>query len=257
MKRWKWKGLSMFAAMAAVLLLGRIDVSAAGVRDVFDAKYYAASYADLKALYGDDEEALFQHYMSCGLQEGRIANPVFDIAAYRGGYADLQAVFGDNWDAYADHYLTIGRAEGRTIGVKSEAEVQQAAQQAESARENAAYQAMIALKAQYPEGMHWTNDNYYGWNGGIYSGGYGCAGFAFMLSDAAFGKAPARMHYDFGSVRVGDIVRMNGDTHSVIILEVRDNSVIVAEGNYNSSIHWGREISKAALAAGDNVITRY
>lgn len=257
MKRWKWKGLSMFAVIAAVLLLGRLDVSAAGVRDVFDAKYYAASYADLKAVYGDNEEALFQHYMSRGLNEGRIAHPTFDIAAYRNGYADLQAVFGDNWDAYANHYLTSGIAEGRTIGVRSVSAAQQTVQQAESARESAVYQAMIALKAQYPEGMRWTNDDFRAWNGGIYSGGFGCAGFAFMLSDAAFGKAPARMHYDFGSVRAGDIVRMNGDTHSVIILEVRDNSVIVAEGNYNSSIHWGREISKAELAAGDNVITRY
>jgi len=55
-----------------------------------------------------------------------------------------------------------------------------------------AYYAMMNMKPSYPEGMPWTNDNFYAWKGGVYSGGYGCAGFAFILSDAAFGDLPAR-----------------------------------------------------------------
>lgn len=256
MKNWKWKVLSMLAAAAAVLMVGRLDVSAAGVRDVFDAEYYANSYADLKAAYGTDEEALFRHYITVGIKEGRSGSPVFDIVEYRNGYPDLQAVFGDNWDAYADHYLTAGKAEGRTIGVKAGAEQQNSNTQA--AATNSIYDAMIAMKAQFPEGMHWDNSNFYAWHGGIYSGGYGCAGFAFALSDAAFGNAPARMHHDPGAVKVGDVVRMNNDTHSVIVLEVNSDHVVIAEGNYNSSVHWGRKISKAELAASTNhVITRY
>ena len=58
--------------------------------------------------------------------------------------------------------------------------------------ETAVRNAMLALKASYPEGTPYTNNNYYAWHGGLYSGGYGCAGFAFMLSDAAFGTLPAR-----------------------------------------------------------------
>lgn len=255
MKKWRWNVLSMLAAAVAVLMTARLDVSAGGVRDVFDAEYYANSYADLKAVYGTDEEALFQHYITVGITEGRVASPVFDIVAYRNGYPDLQAVFGDNWDAYADHYLTAGKAEGRTIGVSAGAEQNNNGQ---TAAGDSIYNAMIAQKAAFPEGMHWDNGNFYAWHGGIYSGGYGCAGFAFALSDAAFGNAPARMHYDPSAVRVGDIVRMNGDTHSVIVLEVNSDHVIIAEGNYNSSIHWGRKISKAELAAStDNIITRY
>ncbi len=253
MKNWKWKVLSMLAAAAAVLMIGRLDVSAAGVRDVFDAEYYANSYADLKAVYGTDAEALFQHYITSGIKEGRSGSPVFDIVEYRNGYADLQAIFGDNWDAYADHYLTVGKAEGRTIGVKSGAEQLNSNTQAAGG----IYDAMIAQKAKFPEGMHWDNGNFYAWHGGIYSGGYGCAGFAFALSDAAFGNAPARMHYDPNAIKVGDIVRMNNDTHSVIVLEVNSDHVVVAEGNYNSSVHWGRKISKAELAGLTNVITRY
>lgn len=121
-----------------------------------------------------------------------------------------------------------------------------------------AYEKMIALKEQYPEGMAWTNNNVYAWNGGIYSRGYGCVGFAFILSDAAFGNLPARKHTDFNNIQVGDIVRINNDTHSVIILSIDDTNVTIAEGNFNSSIHWGRMFTLEHLqAVGDFIITRY
>lgn len=120
------------------------------------------------------------------------------------------------------------------------------------------YNALIAQKDVFPEGMSWTNENFVPWNGGIYSGGYGCAGFAFALSDAAFGNASAKMHSDFNNIRVGDIVRMDNDTHSVIVLEVNADTITVAEGNYNSSVHWGRTISRARLLESvNNIITRY
>ena len=125
--------------------------------------------------------------------------------------------------------------------------------------EQAAYESMIALKDTYPEGYPWTNDNYYGWKGGYYSGGYGCAGFAFMLSDAAFGTVSAEKEdsVSFSALHVGDILRIQGDTHSVIVLEVRANDVIIAEGNYNSSVHWGRTLSREEVEAATYRMTRY
>lgn len=120
------------------------------------------------------------------------------------------------------------------------------------------YDTLIAQKSVFPEGMRWTNDNYYGWNGGTYSGGYGCAGFAFALSDAAFGDVKAVIHTDYNNIRVGDILRVDNDTHSVIVLEVKQDSVIVAEGNFNEAVHWGREIPKAQLTGpGCYIMTRY
>ena len=125
--------------------------------------------------------------------------------------------------------------------------------------ESEAYSAMIALKPKYPEGMPWTNDNGYAWKGGIFSVGYGCAGFAFILSDAAFGEQPARMVTDFtyADVRVGDILRINNDTHSVIVLEKHSDHVVIAEGNYNSSIHWGRKLDRTSVEQADYILTRY
>jgi hypothetical protein len=47
------------------------------------------------------------------------------------------------------------------------------------------------------------------------------------------------------------MLRVNHDTHTVIVLEKRSDSVIVAEGNYNSSIHRGREITSQELLNGN------
>lgn len=120
------------------------------------------------------------------------------------------------------------------------------------------YDTIMAQKAVFPEGMHWTNDNYYGWKGGTYTGGFGCAGFAFAVSDAAFGDTRAQIHKDYSNIKVGDILRVDNDTHSVIVLAVKESSVIVAEGNYNGTIHWGREIPKTQLVDPSSyIMTRY
>ena len=126
-------------------------------------------------------------------------------------------------------------------------------------RQRAAYEAIIAMKARYPEGTRWTNENSYAWRGGVFDVGYGCAGFAFLLSDAAFGTAKARTvrPVSLADVRVGDILRINNNTHSVIVLEMRERSVVVAEGNYNSSVHWGRELPASTVENADYLLTRY
>jgi hypothetical protein len=127
-----------------------------------------------------------------------------------------------------------------------------------SVQESVVYNTLLAQKAIFPEGMKWTDDNYYIGRFGIYAGGTGCAAFTFYLSDAAFGDTQVIMHKDYSDIKVGDILRVYNDTHSVIVLEVRGTSVIVAEGNYNSSIHWGREMSMAEIVDSKSyIMTRY
>ena len=125
--------------------------------------------------------------------------------------------------------------------------------------EEEVYAILISMKDEYYEGRPWTDANSYSWNGGIYKYGMGCVAFAFLMSDAAFGNLPARMikPVSLEDVRVGDILRINNDTHSVIVLEVRQDSVVVAEGNFNSSIHWGRTLSKSVVESATNLMTRY
>ncbi len=120
------------------------------------------------------------------------------------------------------------------------------------------YDKLISMKKDYPEGMTWTNDNFYKWKGGVYSAGYGCAGFAFLMSDSVFGNFRARKHTDISRVKVGDILRLDYDRHSVIVLKKEGSIVTVAEGNYNSSIHWGRKINLSDSGCGFTyVLTRY
>lgn len=125
--------------------------------------------------------------------------------------------------------------------------------------ETEAYQWMISLQDEFYEGRPWTNADFYAWNGGYFSGGYGCAGFAFRLSDEAFGTVRCTVNEDFAyeDLKVGDILRVNSNTHSVIIMEIFSSYIIIAEGNYNSSIHWGRTMTKSKVMESDYVMTRY
>ncbi len=122
--------------------------------------------------------------------------------------------------------------------------------------ETQVYNAMMAMRSQYPEGRAWTNNNGYvgkgllynsQYPGGVIMTGYGCVGFALILSDNAFGSAPMYQKDDYAGIRVGDILRVNNNSHSVIVLSDDGDYYTIAEGNYNSSIHWGRRIYKSSL----------
>ncbi len=88
----------------------------AAQEDLFDAEYYAETYPDVVAVYGNDAETLLQQYLDSGITEGRSANAYFNALVYRTVNTDLAAAFGDDWDAYADHYIEYGVAEGRYTG---------------------------------------------------------------------------------------------------------------------------------------------
>ena len=124
-----------------------------------------------------------------------------------------------------------------------------------------------AMKSKYPEGYKWTLNDHYTWGPETYYGnmtcvGYGCVGFAFILSDAAFGKYNKSRKISgkdwYKNIRVGDIVRLYNDSHSVVVLKVNSDSITVVEGAYNNSVHWGREIPMSDVKdTGSYLITRY
>lgn len=122
--------------------------------------------------------------------------------------------------------------------------------------EASAYQTLNALRSTYPEGMPLTNSYYY--YSKVFGNGYGCYGFAAKLSDTVFGTSKAyTTHTDFSKIKVGDHIRI-GTYHSVVCLTKTADSITVVEGNYNSSVHWDRKITKSSLASGGfKVYTRY
>lgn len=127
--------------------------------------------------------------------------------------------------------------------------------------ENEVYETMMSFQSKYPEKMSFTNSTSYVTMDlfpNVHFTGRGCAAFAAELSDAAFGKWPARISYDFSNLRVGDMIRLADDSHSVIVLGIDGDTVTIAEANYNSRVHWGRTLSLSSAETEWNyIVTRY
>lgn len=81
---------------------------------VFDAKYYADTYPDLKAAFGYDSTKLLNHWKKHGISEGRGASPVLELTYYLANNKDLQNAFGaKNYTRAYQHFLEYGYAEYR------------------------------------------------------------------------------------------------------------------------------------------------
>lgn len=103
----------MALSAAMVLPAQAAPADAAPYAAVFDYIYYAKCYPDLQAVFGNDEAALLNHFITCGMAEGRQGNEEFNVQYYKERYPDLQSVFGEDLPAYYMHYITCGKAEGR------------------------------------------------------------------------------------------------------------------------------------------------
>ena len=142
-----------------------------------------------------------------------------------------------------------------------------------------AYQRIIALKEDYPEGMPWNEKNYYllnveatwtedVWCDGeffddvpttIARDGSACSAFGYLASDTAFGDLPATYYTydkaDYDNIMVGD--NLVGFGHEVVVLEAYKDCLVVVEGNYNGIIHWGRILPREEVEGYYDVLTRY
>lgn len=102
---------------------------------VFDAEYYASTYADVKEAFGSDEEALYNHYVQNGKAEGRLAcDPYsnttvgttdaltdnFDAKYYAKNNPDVVKALGNDEKVLYQHYLDHGKAEGRLPNSQAE-----------------------------------------------------------------------------------------------------------------------------------------
>lgn len=97
--------------------LGGTDYSA-----VYDPEYYLEHNADVRSFYSRsvgslvllDDTGVINHFVSCGMAEGRRGNEAFDVQSYKNRYSDLQTAYGNRLDLYYLHYLTFGFHEGRS-----------------------------------------------------------------------------------------------------------------------------------------------
>lgn len=95
------------ASVGTVYVFGQFD------RFLFNAKYYADTYPDVKQAYGYDEDALFLHWVCWGVDEGRSCSPALDLKYYLSKNADLKKEFGTNYRKLYYHFATEGYKEFR------------------------------------------------------------------------------------------------------------------------------------------------
>ena len=113
-----------------------------------------------------------------------------------------------------------------------------------SVADNQVYNKIMAMKAKYPQGMAWT-DNNYDRPGGSNTG---CYAFSMILMNNAFGdKRDERKYTNFNEIRIGDMVRVNKNTHSMTVIAKDNNQFTFAEGNWGGKINWGRTMTIAEL----------
>lgn len=94
--------------VGAVTGLGPFDFSA-----TYDYNYYASHHADLRAAFGTDDIAMLEHFVNCGMNEGRQAKEDFNVTGYKNRYLDLRRAFGNDLNKYYWHYMANGKNEGR------------------------------------------------------------------------------------------------------------------------------------------------
>ena len=80
---------------------------------LFNAEYYANMNPDLKSAFGYDSGKLYNHYLTCGIKEGRSASPIFDPVYYLNNNLDLKNAYGNDYTRAYNHWITYGCAEGR------------------------------------------------------------------------------------------------------------------------------------------------
>ncbi len=107
----RYKGTSISASA------GQADTAAATTdlikKTTFKAAYYASKYSDLKAAFGSDEGALYNHFNDYGIKEGRVASAVFDIKYYAENNPDLKTAFGSDYEKLYEHFKEHGYKEVR------------------------------------------------------------------------------------------------------------------------------------------------
>ncbi len=104
----------------------------------------------------------------------------------------------------------------------------------------------------YPTGTVWTNNFYYeNQNKDVYRGGYGCAGFAYMLSDGIYGDAHTIITDDVYQIVPYCIVELYGNQHTAFVLSVNEEAgeICVVEANVNGTIIWGSYYSFTDVSA--------
>lgn len=95
---------------------------------IYDKDAYLALNPDVAEAYGANDSKVLDHFLTKGINEGRVASTTFDVNSYFLQYPDLRQQFGLDYPRYYHHYVNIGIGEGRNpVGYSDPSAVGEAA----------------------------------------------------------------------------------------------------------------------------------
>lgn len=80
---------------------------------IFDYRFYADMYPDLKLAYGYDQKKLYEHWKRWGIGEGRASSAVWNPVIYLNENPDIKAAVGNDYRKAYEHFITFGYKEYR------------------------------------------------------------------------------------------------------------------------------------------------
>lgn len=183
----------------------------------FDAEYYAENNPDVKAVFGTDEDLLYQHYVMFGKAEGRLAvTPSTDIPS-----AATSAI--------SDELIT-----NRILSLKEVFPEGTPCTNAGYKYNN--YPIWPSTGAGCAAFGMQVSDLIYGYSAKV----------TYDKTVSAYNLKPG----DYVRTNEGTY------QHSIVVISTTDTTVTVCEGNYGGRIHWGRVIPKSSLAGKILYVTR-
>lgn len=83
------------------------------LENVYNYKDYLNYNPDLLEIFGMNQKALFEHFITNGMQEGRRGSKEFDVAIYKEENPDVVEELGEDNMSYYFHYQFVGKDEER------------------------------------------------------------------------------------------------------------------------------------------------
>ena len=80
---------------------------------VYNFNYYVEHNADMYDIFRNNPDGAIEHFVNCGMREGRQASADFNVWTYGSNNADLSAAFWLDMPQYYLHYINYGIYEGR------------------------------------------------------------------------------------------------------------------------------------------------
>ena len=242
----KAEGRLPFAPNAVPAPTAPIDTPTTGAKvmpdgNLFDAVFYAKRYPDVAAVLGTDELVLYNHYLMCGIFEGRLPYEVTSQEAKNQEIYNkimaLKEIYpqGMEWDM--DNTYIQPKGENRDNGW---AGLTRRACQAFAYTIQDAVFGSSAKFNWYRTGLdEWCMTN---------AGGRIVSEKGVWIPVGYKGQDPAinaKFEEYWNKIQVGDAIA--DCNHIVIVLTKEDDHVTVVEGNFNHMVNWGRKITKEQL----------